>query len=66
MRTTIIAMLHQGHTSAAKMDRLAEASWWPGCTGKYKTKLKHARFVEPQVRTVLHNFRRRRKTIWRI
>ena len=30
MRTTIIAMLHQGHTSADKMDRLAEAFWWPG------------------------------------
>ena len=30
MRTTIIAMLHQGHTSAAKMDRLVEAFWWPG------------------------------------
>ena len=30
MQTTIIAMLHQGHTSAAKMDRLAEVFWWPG------------------------------------
>ena len=30
MRTTIIAMLHQGHTSAAKLDQLAEAFWWPG------------------------------------
>ena len=29
MRTTIVAMLHQGHTSAAKMDQLAEAFWWP-------------------------------------
>ena len=23
-------MLHQGHTSAAKMDQLAESFWWPG------------------------------------
>ena len=30
MRTTIIAMLHQGHTSAAEMDQLAGAFWWPG------------------------------------
>ena len=30
MRSTIIAMLHQGHTSTAKMDQLAEAFWWPG------------------------------------
>ena len=30
MRTTTIAMLHQSHTSAAKMDQLAEAFWWPG------------------------------------
>ena len=27
MRTTITAMLHQGHTSAVKMDHLAEAFW---------------------------------------
>ena len=30
MRSTIIAMLQQRHTSIAKMDQLAEASWWPG------------------------------------
>ena len=30
MRSTIIAILHQGHTSTAKMDQLAEAFWWPG------------------------------------
>ena len=30
MRSTIIAMLHQGHISTAKMDQLAEAFWWPG------------------------------------
>ena len=30
MRTTIIAMLHQGHPSAAKMDQSATAFWWPG------------------------------------
>ena len=30
MRSTIIAMLHQGHTSTAKMDHLAEDFWWPG------------------------------------
>ena len=30
MRSTIIAMLHQGHTSTAKMDHLAETFWWPG------------------------------------
>ena len=30
MRSTIIAMLHQGHTSTTKMDQLAEAFWWPG------------------------------------
>ena len=30
MRTTIIAMLHQGHPSATKMDQSAAAFWWPG------------------------------------
>ena len=63
MRTTIIAMLHQGHTSAAKMDRLDEAFCGPVCTGKYKRKPKHARVVGPQVRTLLHKFRRRRKIV---
>ena len=29
MRTTVIAMLHQGHSSATKMDQLATAFWWP-------------------------------------
>ena len=30
MRTTVIATLHQGHTSTAKMDQLAEGFWRPG------------------------------------
>ena len=30
MRTTVIAMLHHGHTSAGKMEKLAEAFWWLG------------------------------------
>ena len=30
MRTTIIAMLHQGHPSTTKMDQSAEAFRWPG------------------------------------
>ena len=38
MRTTITAMLHQGHTSATKMDQLAEALWWPGIYRKIKEK----------------------------
>ena len=27
--TTVIAMLHHGHTSAAKIEQLSEAFWWP-------------------------------------
>ena len=30
MRTTVTAMLHQEHPSAAKMDQSAAAFWWPG------------------------------------
>ena len=30
MRSTIIAMLHHGHVSINKMDKSAEAFWWPG------------------------------------
>ena len=29
-RTIVIAMLHQGHPSATKMDQVAAAFWWPG------------------------------------
>ena len=30
MRTTVVAMLHHGHPSAANMEKLSEAFWWPG------------------------------------
>ena len=40
MRTTIIALLHQGDTSAAKMDRLDETFWWPGMHQKIQEKSK--------------------------
>ena len=30
MRTTVTAMLHYGHTSAAKVEQLSEAFWSPG------------------------------------
>ena len=30
MRTPIIAMFHQGHPSATKMDQSSTAFWWPG------------------------------------
>ena len=30
MRPTIITMLHNGHVSINKMDKSAEAFWWPG------------------------------------
>ena len=30
MRSTIIAMLHIGYVSVTKMDKSAEAFWWPG------------------------------------
>ena len=38
MRTTIIAMLHQGHPSAAKMDQSSTAFWWSGLYRKIKEK----------------------------
>ena len=30
MRSTLIAMLHQRHVSANKMDQSVETFWWPG------------------------------------
>ena len=38
MRTTVIAMLHQGHPSATKMDQLATAFWWPGINQEIREK----------------------------
>ena len=40
MRTTVIAMLHHGHTSAAKMEQLSEAFWWPGMDREIHEKAK--------------------------
>ena len=30
MKTLIIVMLQHGHAAANKMDKAAEAFWWPG------------------------------------
>ena len=38
MRSTIIAMLHQGHPSATKMDQSSAAFWWPGLYREIKEK----------------------------
>ena len=38
MRTTVIAMLHHGHTSARKMEQLAGAFWWPGMNREIQEK----------------------------
>ena len=38
MRTTVIAMLHQCHPSATKMDQLAAAFWWPGIYQEFREK----------------------------
>ena len=40
MRTTVIALLHHGHTSAAKMEQLSEAFWWPGMDQEIHEKAK--------------------------
>ena len=41
MRTTVIAMLLQGHPSATKMDQLATAFWWPGIYQKIREKVEN-------------------------
>ena len=40
MRTTVIAMLHHGHTSTAKMEQLSEAFLWPGIHREFHEKAK--------------------------
>ena len=42
MRTTIIAMLHQGHPSATKMDQSAAAFWWPGSYQEIREKAENS------------------------
>ena len=61
MRTTVKAMLHHGHTSAAKMEQLSVAFWCPGIQREIQEKADPAQVVEPQVRTLLHKFRQRKK-----
>ena len=51
MRTTIIAMIHQGHPSAAKMNQSAAAFWWPGIYQEKREKAEIVPAAEPQVRT---------------
>ena len=41
MRSTIIAMLHQGHPSATKMDQSSAAFWWPGLYREIKEKVEN-------------------------
>ena len=38
MKTTIIAMLHQGHASVTEVDKAAEAFWWSGLYRKIRKK----------------------------
>ena len=51
LRSTIIAMLHQGHVSINEMDQSAEASEGPAYTAKSEKKQKIAPTAEPQVKT---------------
>ena len=43
MRTTVIAMLHHGHTSAAKMEQLSVVFWWPGIQREIQEKAESCR-----------------------
>ena len=46
MRTTIIAMLHSGHVSINKMEKSAEAFWWPGLHREIRKRWKIAPAAE--------------------
>ena len=63
MRTTIIAMLHQGHTPAAKVDGLAEAFWWPGMHREIQEKAETCPSSRAEVGMLLHKSHQRRKII---
>ena len=51
MRTTIIALLYQGHLSATKMEQSAQRSGGPVFIKKYERKRKTAPAAEAQVKT---------------
>ena len=51
MRSTIIAMLHQGHVSINKMDQSAEAFWWPGLHREIRKKAENC----PSCRSAVKN-----------
>ena len=41
MRVVIVAWQHHGHAAADKMDKTAEAFWWPGMYREIQEKSKH-------------------------
>ena len=43
-------MLHQGHASVTKMDKLSEAFWWPGLYREIRENPKPALVAEQQVK----------------
>ena len=63
MRTTIIVKLHQGHTSAAKMDQLAEAFWWPGMHREVQEEVETCPSCRAAGKKFLHKSRQRRTII---
>ena len=53
MRSTIIATLHHGHVSINKMDKAAEAFWWPGLHREIRDKAENC----PSCRTAGKNLK---------
>ena len=53
MRPTIITMLHNGHVSTNKMDKSAEAFWWPGIHREIRDKAENC----PSCRTAGKNLK---------
>ena len=53
MRPTIITMLHNGHVSINKMDKSAEAFWWPGIHREIRDKAENC----PSCRTAGKNLK---------
>ena len=53
MRSTIITMLHNGHVSTNKMDKSAEAFWWPGIHREIRDKAENC----PSCRTAGKNLK---------
>ena len=65
MRSTITAMLHQGHPSATKLDQSAAAFWWHGLYRELREKAENCPSCRASGKNLTTQLPSTEKTIWK-